>query len=104
MRYWNEFDVQDAIGRFGPSCHNLTVGVLILTRLMNWTNGHSDGWAYWPKPCRSANRLMELMDNADRFDPQDVTVGELRKACTPIKAFLTRQSVDHELIFADTSV
>ncbi len=104
MRYWNEFDIEDGIRRFGPSCHNLTMGVLILTRLMNWANRNSDGWADSPKPARSANKLMELMDGVDHWDPEDVTLGEIRRASAPIKGFLTRQGVDHDVIFSSDTV
>ena len=98
MYYWNTYEIEDAAIRFRNQ-RNLSIGVLILARLVNWTNSHSDGWAYWPKPVRAAKNLMVLMDGVDRWDPEDVSPEALKKACVPIKAFLTRQGVDHEIIF-----
>jgi hypothetical protein len=98
MKYWNQHDVASAQRRF-EGLPDRELGLLVLTRLMNWTNRNSDGWAYWPKPVRAAKRLMELLDSGDHWDPEDVTEAELKKAFTPIKSFLTRQGVDHGEVF-----
>lgn len=98
--WMNDYDIEDAARRFDPATHrNLAIGVLIIARLANWTNRNSDGWAYWKKPSNAAKRLMELIQSVDRWEPVDVSAEDLKKACTPIKAFLTRQGVDHEVIF-----
>jgi hypothetical protein len=101
MMFMNDHDIEDAAVRL-RGCPNLSIGVMVLARLAGWTNRNSDGWAYWPKPTNAARRLMELLQSADRFDPNpiDVTEEELRRTFTPIKAFLTRQGVDHAEIFS----
>lgn len=100
MKYWNEYDIEYAYGRFERSCAPVAMtGALIVARLASWTNQNSDGWAYWLKPVRAAKNLLELLDSLDRYAPVDITPSQLKKACTPIKSFLTRQGVDHELIF-----
>jgi hypothetical protein len=105
MKFWNEYDVEQALRRAtNPDRPTRLRGILVVLRLMNWTNANSDGWAYWPKPVRAANRLMELLDSGDRWEPEDVEPKDLRKACAPIKAFLTRQGVDHDIIFRESSV
>lgn len=69
-----------------------TDGAMILDRLIEWTNTHSDGWPYWQKPARAADRLIVLLYENDRKnDGEDITAADLRKALTPIKAFITKQ-------------
>lgn len=100
MRFMNTYEIEDAARRYDPATYrHLAIGVLVLARLVNWANRNSDGWAYWPKPTRAANRLIELIQGVDRFDPEDVTATDLKRACVPIKSFLTRQGVDHAEIF-----
>lgn len=97
MRFMNEWDVGEAVVRFDrPETPNLSQAATVLSNLMEWTNRNSDGWPYWAKPARSAARLMELLESVDRYNPQDVTLAEVRKALSPVKAFLTRQGVNHE--------
>lgn len=98
--WMNEYDVQDAQDRFNEAdTPNLAKAAVLLGRLVDWTNNNSDGWPYWTKPGRAAQKLMDLLQEADRFDPQDITEAELTKALSPVKAFLTRQGVPHEKIF-----
>lgn len=100
MMFMNEFDVAQARQRFSAGdTPNLERGAETLSRLVEWTNSHSDGWAYWPKPCRAAKSLQALLTEADRFDPQDVTEAQLTAAFSPIKAFLTRQGQQHSEVF-----
>lgn len=103
MRYMNAWDIQRSLDRYqdhpilGPATRTLS-------NLAEWTNENSDGWAYWPKPCRAAARLMEIIerDGTSRyiFDNvrDDVTAAEYAKALRPIKAFRTRQSADFEIV------
>ena len=94
MMFLNEYDIDCAAAQAErDELPNLAHAVDILTRLVNWTNRNSDGWAYWPKPCRAAKSLQELIYNVDRFDPVDLTPEQVKKASSPIKAFLTRQGV-----------
>lgn len=93
--WMNEYEVDDAVRRFNGTTPNLRRGAQVLHRLVRWTNRNSDGWGYWPKPSRAARSLMDLLYAADRFDPEDVTDAELARTLRPIKAFLTRQHVDH---------
>jgi hypothetical protein len=101
MLFINEYEIDDMLltrFRFGNT-PNLYLGAQILDRLMRWTNANSDGWAYWPLPTRAAKKLMELLNAADFHDPEDCDAAALNKACIPIKAFLTRQGVDHAEVF-----
>lgn len=100
MLFMNRYEVEDTVRRFADTdTPNLLTGAQALERLMRWTDANSDGWAYWPKPTTAAKKLMELLQGVDRFDPVDCTDAELRRAFTPIKAFLTKQGVDHEVVF-----
>ncbi len=105
MRFMNQWDVEEAAARF-QNHPILGPATATLHNLMDWTNSHSDGWAYWPKPTRAAARLMELIERDGtaqyRFDDEreDVTVAEYRVALRPIKAFRTRQAGDFEIVEA----
>lgn len=102
MLYMNDFDLAFAGSRFA---RGRTPNRLALTRvvdeLRHWTNDNSDGWAYWPKPCRAARSAMVLIQsttNAANHEQEahDITEAELKAALRPIKAFLTRQQVSPE--------
>lgn len=91
MRWMNEYEIEEAVRRFDPEeTPNLAAGAATLYCLMQWTNRNSDGWPYWQPPARAASKLMDLLSNADRFDPQDITDADLATALRPIKAFRTK--------------
>jgi hypothetical protein len=101
--WMNEDEIERMLNRFDEDT-NLITGARILYRLMRWTNSHSDGWPYWQKPSRAANRLMELLQSKDdeyrrTGDVADVDYKDLQKTLTPIKAFLTREGVAHSEVF-----
>ena len=93
MMFMNEYDIDCAAHRVGH-LPNLGAAVTTIANLRDWANQHSDGWAYWPKPVRAAEKLMVLIESADRFDPEDVTAEAYAAAVRPIKAFRTRQGAD----------
>lgn len=93
--WMNEYEVNEAAARFeddsvlGPATRTLR-------NLVYVTNTSSDGWAYWPKPGRAAEKLMALIQTASRptrfgeSGSSAVTAAEVKKAYTPIKSFMTR--------------
>ena len=102
MRFMSEYEVESAVLRYeghpilGPATQTLQ-------NLVDWTNSHSDGWAYWPKPCRAAARLQELLEGDGSYFYQDalpgsVTEREYASALKPIKAFRTRQGADFAIV------
>lgn len=102
MRFMNEWDISRAADRYATNdTPNLRAAVLTLEKLQHWTNRNSDGWAYWPKPARAAAKLMALIEGDGTYaaicerEEHDVTSAALRAALSPVKAFLTRQGVDH---------
>jgi hypothetical protein len=100
--FMNEYDIEDLQGRFSKELPNLRRGAKILSNLKDYANSNSDGWCYWPKPSRAANRLQELLQAASdtyrRGDVVDMTDAELKSVLKPIKAFLTRHGADHSEI------
>jgi hypothetical protein len=105
--FMNEHEVEEVFDRLDgayPAVPNLATGASVLDALVAWTNEHSDGWPYWPKPARAAKNLMELFrerDYAIRFGHDqsgnpltDVDAADLTKALRPIKTFLTTQGVN----------
>ena len=103
MRYMNDYDLTRAEQAWGDH-PILGPAVTTLGNLMEWANANSDGWAYWPKPCRAAAKLMEMIERdgtsryAFDYEREDVTVAEYRAALRPIKAFRTRQSASFEIV------
>lgn len=102
----NEYEVEDALRWFDEDDQpNLIHAARVLYRLMRWTNTVSDGWAYWPKPSRAAQKLQALIlagraqNRGNYGDLTDVTEKELKAAFTPIKALLTRHGASHTEVF-----
>lgn len=103
--WMNEYDVIEAVSAFKPmETPNLAEGARILSNLVAWTDNNSDGWPYWSKPSAAAKRLQERLQTAlsERYrgEPVDMTDAELSAAIRPIKAFLTRQGVEHALVLS----
>jgi hypothetical protein len=101
--WMNEHDIDEALHRF--SDHPLLGPAMqTLDNLRRAVNRNSDGWAYWPKPARAADKLMELITRDGtarwRFDDEraDVTENALKAAYRPIKAFRTRHGIDFEIV------
>jgi hypothetical protein len=102
----NEYEIEDALRWFDPTDQpNLHRGAVELYQLKENVNAHSDGWPYWQKPKRASAKLQALITSGRELnrgnygDLSDVGRTELARAFTPIKSFLTREKVDHKLIF-----
>lgn len=104
MKFMNEYDLEEAVDRFSNDVTpNRGRVAQTVYALMQWTNQNSDGWPYWSKPVQAARKALELIDpitweDVQRMEGEDCTVAELTAALTPIKAFLTRQGVEHRTI------
>jgi MoxR-like ATPase len=99
----NEHDVEEARHQWqdhkvlGPAAETLSNVV--------WaTNACSDGWAYWPKPVRAAQRLMTMLDTCAQLDrrakelPDDAELlATYKLAVRPLKALRTRQGMDFDI-------
>jgi hypothetical protein len=98
MRFMNDWDIAAARSRYGQGITpNRLALTFVVDNLADWTNQHSDGWAYWPKPCRAASKAIALIDSTtnaenDRRASEDITHAEMVAAVRPIKAFLTRHA------------
>lgn len=97
MKFMNDWDLMQARARFTRSGRvpNRLALVLVVDNLREQTNMVSDGWAYWPKPCRAAAKAMALIESTaypeyERREQEDITEAEMLAAVRPIKAFLTR--------------
>lgn len=100
MRYMNDYDLDYARRRFTrATTPNRLALVMVVDNLREWANAHSDGWAYWPKPARAADKAMALIESRtnaenDAQEANDISDTDLQAAVRPIKAFLTRQKVN----------
>lgn len=94
----NDYDIASARQRYGRGVTpNRLALVLVIDNLRDWTDWHSDGWAYWPKPCRAASQAIALVESTTnventRRESTDITDAEMLAAVKPIKAFLTRHA------------
>ncbi len=99
MKFMNDYDIAQARQRYGRGeTPNRLALAIVVDRLAEWTNDHSDGWAYWPKPCRAAAKAIGHIESTaypeyERRQHEDISDAELRAALSPIKAFLTREKV-----------
>lgn len=84
MLYMNESDIIQA------SMRARTPGMLrackFLLGFKEEVDTHSDGWAYWKAPVKSAERLMKLIQQNGGMSGK-----EFRWALIPIKSFYTRK-------------
>lgn len=96
MMFMNSFDIEFARHRFGRGqTPNRLALAIVVDRLAEWADNHSDGWAYWPKPCRAAARAIDLIRSStweanEEQERHDITEAEMLAAVKPVKAFLTR--------------
>lgn len=98
MRFMNEWDIERATTSDHPV---ILKAALTLRNLAEWADSHSDGWAYWPKPARSAAKLMELIEADGTWQGQqnnDPTMADLKRALAPVKSFRTRMGADFVIV------
>lgn len=97
MTWFNEWEVEDLREAYQGD-PILRPAVMTLAELVRWTNANSDGWPYWKKPARAAEKLMVLISAAHNGgplgDPVVPTVEAYKAALAPIKAFRTRQGAE----------
>ena len=95
MLYMNHYEIEEAAD-LHASDPVLGPAARTLRNLMDWTNRNSDGWAYWPKPCRAAKALQALLQKHGRWsqEEEEATVEEYKLALRAIRAFRTRQGAD----------
>ena len=100
MLFMNEYEIENAVMRYALQDDEPVLGpaAVTLRNLMDWANRNSDGWAYWPKPCRAAKALQALFPQ--RWDDERPTVEQYRAALRPVKAFRTRQGADFQIVEA----
>lgn len=99
MRFMNEWDIDQA-EQLHAAHPILGPAVRTLRNLVDWTNSNSDGWAYWPKPCRAAEKLQELIEahHPYRRNETDATEAEYKAALRPIKSFRTRHAATFDIV------
>lgn len=96
MKFMNDYDLQSARSRYGRGATpNRLALALVVDNLREETNWVSDGWAYWPKPCRAAAKAIELIESTaypeyERRQNEDITEAEMLAAVRPIRSFLSR--------------
>jgi hypothetical protein len=115
MAFMNEHEVERNLDLFTEEeVPNLTEAARVLYSLMRWVNANSDGWPYWSAPQRASQRLQGLLEShtyAAQFGHDrhgkpltDVDYAEVKRACTPIKAFLTRHGSGHTEVFGGVTL
>jgi hypothetical protein len=100
MLFLNEAEIDAAVYNW-QNHPTLGPATKTLQNLKDCANQNSDGWCYWPKPCRAAKSLQELIQGnvEDRYSSRlDVTAAQVRKTYAPIKAFLTRSGLTCKIV------
>lgn len=96
----NEYDIEEALRSTAQQeLPNLRQAAEVLSRLKDWVNSCSDGWPYWNPPRKASSNLQGLLTRATlyKYGARDCTEAEVKRAITPVKAFLTRQNVDPDI-------
>jgi len=98
MLFMNEMEIDFAAERFAAH-KTLGPATKTLRNLRDAANENSDGWAYWPKPCRAAKKLQELITSAMHpRESTEPTAKEVRAAYAPIKAFRTKSGIQFAIV------
>jgi hypothetical protein len=107
MLFMNEFDIVQARETF-RNTPVLNRATTFLELFANEANEHSDGWHAWPKPCRAATRLQELIQGNEKRLRAGIALlaseKDLAKALTPIKAFYTKHGYRAGMKYPQTFV
>lgn len=92
MLFMNTWEIDEAVQRHRND-PVLSKATKLLADLRDLADSVSDGWCYWTAPCRAARQLQEIIQTASKgLGAKKPTAAELKKAITPIKAFLTREA------------
>lgn len=96
MLFMNTYEIDESVQRWrnhptlGPASRTLA-------NLRDCADNNSDGWAFWPKPCRAAKQLQELLQANDphrrEWNHKEPTAIEVKVTYRPIRAFLTRSKL-----------
>ena len=100
MRFMAEYQIVNHANSIdADEFPNLARAAHTLRNLMRWTNGNSDGWAYWDKPARAASKIVEALENYEKHrysgTQVDLSDADFRRALAPVKAFMTRYNREH---------
>jgi hypothetical protein len=110
MQFMNDYDLDCARSRFGRGqTPNRLALVMVVDNLREWADSVSDGWAYWPKPARAADKAMTLINSRtsrenDEQERHDITEAEMLAAVRPIKAFLTKAAKERHGLHPDRAL
>lgn len=89
MLFMNSFEIDEAVEKYrehpvlGPAAQ-------LLASVRDVADQNSDGWAYWPVPCRATRALQELLQQGPTKSLTELRQ-QFRVAVIPIKAFYTRR-------------
>lgn len=104
MKFMNEYDIESTVLLWEREDATETLRLAkTLQGLEDWANSNSDGWTYWPKPCRAARALQEHLQQVERDYRNGVDLDAIENASlaarsrvlAPVRAFLTRHGVQH---------
>lgn len=103
MRFMNSYDLDRAVRFYDKDVTPRRLHLAYtVANLAEWANRNSDGWAYWPKPCRAAEKAIKLIDSTTNAENEvkrrtDATEAEHKAALATIRSFLTRHGVSPEV-------
>jgi hypothetical protein len=96
LLYMNDYDIELAKQVLSGD-PVLGPAVRFLEAFKEEVDSHSDGWAYWHAPVAAAAKLMTLIQDGVKARRESrkhtVTLQDISKAMSPIKAFMTRRGL-----------
>lgn len=96
-KFWSQAEIEMMIERAAHLDNTTVLAAQYAAQYLNTVNENSDGWAYWSACHGPAEKLLTTLDRATgggfRAPGDPVTPDELKKALTPMKAFLTRRKL-----------
>lgn len=92
MHFMNSWEINERVSRharhpvLGPATRTLA-------SLRDAVDANSDGWCYWPKPVKAADKLMTLIEGGE----EAATADGLKAAYRPLKSFRTSSKIAFEI-------
>ena len=105
MLFMNRYEIERACAMYTDHAV-LGAAAATVRNVADWADANSDGWCYWPKPCRAAERVIRMIvrDGTSAYyggARGDATAEEYRTACRALKSFRTRYGADFRIVAAD---
>jgi hypothetical protein len=94
--WMNEYEIDEVLERTRRHLPEIWPYAKFLSDWRDVVNGNSDGWPYWKAGSQCAEKLMDMLKEADaalRRGNGTASPEAFAKTLTPIKSFATRKNL-----------